>query len=292
MERAVPGLTRVTFTNLEKVLYRDQGITKAKVIEYYIRIAPRILPFLKDRPVVLNRFPEGIDRQGFYEKDAPGGTPEWVEIFTRYSETADRDVHYIVCNTLDTLLWLANLAALEINIPLSRTISYDTPDMVFLDLDPEPPLRFPDVTRIAMLLREHLISIGLYCYVKTSGKKGIHAVIPVLPEYTFRQTRDFAHRIGREIAAMDSLVVSEFPHSRDPGTVFVDYLQNARGKTMICPYSLRAVSGAPASTPVTWDELGGGATPEGYNILNVPSRKENPWAKILEDRQKLPEEYL
>lgn len=282
-------LTRVSFSNLGKILYPDNGITKGKVIEYYIRIAPRILPWLAERPVVLNRFPDGIGYPGFYEKDAPAGVPEWVKIHTLYSETARRDVHYIVCNELDTLIWLANLAAIELNIPLSRTGSYDSPDMVFFDLDPEPPLRLPDVAAVALALRDHLASMGLTSHAKTSGKKGIHVVVPLAPGHQYARVRDFAHRIGRQLAARLPRVVSEFPRSRDPGTIFVDYLQNARGKTMTCPYSLRAVPGAPVSTPLSWDEVAALQGPEEYNIQSVPSRQEDPWSGILEDGHKLPE---
>jgi bifunctional non-homologous end joining protein LigD len=280
--------TQVRFTHLDKLLFPAGGITKKEVIGYYIRVAPLMLPHLADRPLVLNRFPDGVDHEGFYEKDAPAGTPAWVERFTRFSEIAGRDVHYIICNELDTLIWLANLAAIEINIPLSRRQDFDHPDMVFFDLDPEPPKRFADVVAVALALRELLRSIGLESFAKTSGKKGVHIVVPIeTGSCGYGETREFAHRIGQEMAKGHDGVVSEFPRSRDPDTIFVDYLQNAPGKTMVAPYSLRARPDATVSLPLAWNELAG-ARPEDYNMRSVISRREDPWAGIGETRQRLP----
>jgi bifunctional non-homologous end joining protein LigD len=132
-------LTKVEFSNLDKVLYPERKITKARIIEYYIKMAPKMLNLVAKRPIVLTRFPNGIDKEGFYEKDAPLGTPPWVETFRRYSETAQHDVNYILCNDLDTLIWLANIAALEIHMTLSRAESLLSPDLVLFDIDPEPP---------------------------------------------------------------------------------------------------------------------------------------------------------
>ena len=141
-------LTKVEFTNLDKIFFPKLQITKAQVIEYYIKTAPKILSILANRPLVLTRFPNGIDREGFYEKDAPQGTPSWVKTVKIYSETAKRDVNYILCNDLDTLIWLANLAAIEIHIPLSQTDSREKPDLVFFDIDPEPPFSIEEATTV------------------------------------------------------------------------------------------------------------------------------------------------
>ncbi len=280
-------LTRVEFTNLEKILYPALGVTKSKVIEYYIKMAPRMLEILKGRPIVMKRFPKGIGVEGFYEKDVPMGTPPWVKTFRRYSETAQREINYVVGNGLDTLIWLANLAALEINITLSRADYYENPDFVLFDIDPEPPAGFDDAVETALLLKEKLDALGFRGYVKTSGKKGLHVVIPIVEGYTFKQTREFVHLFGKHLARESDLVVSEFSQSQEPGTVFVDYMQNVAGKTMICPYSLRAEESAPVSTPLEWRELGKGLRPEDYNIFTVLTREKDPWAKMLGDRQKL-----
>jgi len=280
-------LTRVRLTNTGKVLYPAAGITKADVLMYYIRAAPRMLPFLRDRPLTMHRFPEGVEGEGFFEKDAPVGTPAYVEIFTRYSETADRDVHFVLCNNLDTLIWIANLASLEIHTTLSTTGSYESPDLLLFDIDPEPPLGFNDVIDVAFIAREELEAAGLRPFVKSSGKKGVHIVVPLVPGYRFAEVREFAHAIGRKIAKGNPLVVSEFPRSRDPGTVFIDYLQNAHGKTMAAPYSLRATPGATVSAPLRWEALRHGLHPEDINIRTIIPGDEDPWRGILDARQKI-----
>jgi bifunctional non-homologous end joining protein LigD len=278
---------RVEFTNLEKVLYPASGVTKGQVIKYYIKVAPRILDFLRDRPTVMTRYPEGVEKEGFYEKDAPRGTPSWVKTFKRYSDTAEREVNFIVCNDLDTLLWLANLAALELHITLSKIERFESPDLVLLDVDPEPPIGFDDAVEVALLAKEGIASLGLECYVKTSGKKGLHIIIPVNEGYSFQETREFVHQIGRYLAKESNIVVSEFGHSRDPGTVFIDYLQNSHGRTMVCPYSLRATASATVSTPLDWKDVRKGLRPDQLNMISVLKEQKNPWAGLLSNRQKL-----
>ncbi len=282
---AVRDLTRVRLTRPDKVLYPAAGITKLDVITYYIRVAPLLLPFLHDRPVSMHRFPDGVTGEGFFQKDAPAGTPDYVDIFTRWSETAGRDVHFVLCNNLDTLIWIANLASLEIHTTLSTAASYDSPDIMLFDIDPEPPLTFDDVIDVAHVVREHLETRGIRPFVKTSGKKGVHIVVPLVAGSRFSGVRDFAHGIGKDIARDTPLVVSEFPRSRDVGTIFIDYLQNAHGKTMAAPYSLRATPGATVSAPVRWEELRHGVRPEDFNSKTMLSRNTEPWRDIFEDRQ-------
>ncbi|OPX65317.1 MAG: ATP-dependent DNA ligase [Methanoregula sp. PtaU1.Bin006] len=280
-------LTRVRLTNLDKILYPAAGITKADVLTYYVRAAPRLLPFLHNRPLTMHRFPDGAGGPGFFEKDAPAGTPDWVETFTRRAETAGRDVRYVLCNNLDTLIWLGNLASLEIHTALAAAPAYETPDLLLFDIDPEPPLTFDDVVSVAHIVHGQLENRGLRPYVKTSGKKGVHIVVPLVPGLSFSRVRDFAHGIGKAIARDTPQVVSEFPHSREPGTIFIDYLQNSHGKTMVAPWSLRATPLATVSVPVRWDELKKGVCPEVFNIKTVLSRHEDPWSDIFHDRQKI-----
>jgi bifunctional non-homologous end joining protein LigD len=284
---ALRDLTRVRLTRLDKVLYPVSGITKKDVLTYYIRMAPFMLPFLHDRPLTMHRFPDGVGGEGFFEKDAPEGTPPYVDIFTRWSETAERDVHFVLCNNLDTLIWIANLASLEIHTTLSTTTSYMSPDLLLFDIDPEPPLTFDDVAEVAHIVRGHLEDNGLRPFVKTSGKKGVHIVVPLVPNHPFSTVRDFAHGIGKAIARDTPRVVSEFPRSRDAGTIFIDYLQNAHGKTMAAPYSLRATPGATVSAPLRWPDLKKRVRSEDFNIKTVLSRDEDPWRDIFEDRQKI-----
>jgi len=280
---------KVPVTNLDRVLYPGLPATKRDVIAYYIRAAPRMLPFLSGRQLVMQRFPDGVERPGFYEKDAPQGTPDFVKLFTRYSETAERSVRYIVCDDLDTLVWLANLAALELNIMLSRTDAPSTPDMLLFDLDPEPPAGFPEARIAAVQLAEILDDLGLASYPKTSGKKGLHVVVPLEKRYRFEQTRQFVHAVGLLLAKGSSLIVSELSQTRDPGTVFIDYLQNSEGKTMIGPYSLRATPGGTVSMPLSWQEVRSGASPEDFTIMTASSREEDPWKGFFENVERLPE---
>ena len=280
-------LTRVRFTNLGKMLYPEIKITKAQVIEYYVKMAPKMLGFLADRPAVLNRFPNGVGEEGFYEKDSPSGAPAWVKIYVKYSESTEREIAYIICNDLDTLVWLGNLAALEIHITLSRANAFESPDFVLFDIDPEPPLSFDVVVNVALMLKEKLDDLGMRSYIKTSGRKGMHVIIPVKEGYRFQQTREFAHKIGKQLAKESELIVSEFSRSREQGTIFVDYLQNSHGRTIICPYGLRATAFATVSTPLEWEEVKKGLKPEDFNLFSVVKREKSPWEGVLGDRQRL-----
>jgi bifunctional non-homologous end joining protein LigD len=280
-------LTRARLTNMDKVLYPELGLTKAQVVEYYVRVAQRMLPFLRDRALVRTRYPDGVGGEGFYEKDAPKGTPKWVRTFTKFSVSAGKDTDYVVCGDLDTLVWLANLAALELHIPLSRVPLTDTPDLVLFDLDPEPPAGLAEAAQAAFLVREALEDLGLRPYVKNSGKKGVHVVVAVEPLYGFRETSGFVHDVGVRLAQRSDLVVSERSQTGEPGTVLVDYPQNSERGTMVAPYSLRAVREATVSTPLEWGELAS-LRPFGHNVYNVPDRRGDPWMRLLDEPFRLP----
>ena len=282
-------LTKVKLKNLDKIFYPQINATKGKVVEYYIKMAPKMLPILKDRPLVLTRYPDGIDgpTQSFFEKDAPEGTPDWVKTQTIYSPGSKRDVHYIICNNLDTLIWLANMAALEIHMPFSTIDNLDKPDMLFFDIDPEPPANLSDAAEVSLLLKDKLADLGLTPFVKTSGKKGLHVVIPIVPKYTFEETRAFVHKIGIELAKESDIVVSEFKDTKKPGKVFADYLQNSPMRTMVVPYSLRPTPEANVSTPLDWSEVKKGINPSDFNIFTVLKRTIDPWKNIFEKKSKL-----
>jgi bifunctional non-homologous end joining protein LigD len=285
-------LTKVELKNLDKCFYPKIDLIKAQVVEYYIRIAPKMLPIIKDRPLVLTRYPDGVENaklgtNSFFEKNAPEGRPEWIKTKTIYSSTSKRDVHYIICNDLDTLIWLANIAAIEIHMPFSTMDELDKPDLLFFDVDPEPPANLSDAAEAALLLKDKLIDLGLTPFVKTSGKKGLHVLIPIVPEYTFKQTRAFVHKIGIELAEESDMIVSEFKDTKKPGKVFADYLQNSPLRTMVVPYSLRPTPDATVSTPLEWTEVKKGINASDYNIFSVIKRKSNPWKNIFEKKSKL-----
>ncbi len=282
-------LTRVNLKNLDKIFYPKINVTKGQVVEYYIRMAPKMLPIIADRPLVLTRYPDGVDKDkvSFYEKNAPEGTPEWVKTKTIYSETSQRDIDYIICNDLDTLIWLANLAAIEIHMPFSKVNALDKPDFLFFDVDPEPPATLSDAAEVALLLKDKLDALGLSPFVKTSGKKGLHVIIPIVPEHTFEKTRAFVHKIGIDLAKESGIVVSEFRDTKKPGKVFADYLQNSPLRTMVVPYSLRSTPEATVSTPLEWSEVKKGINPSDFTIFSVIKRKSDPWKEIFEKTCKL-----
>lgn len=290
--KEIERLTKVKLKNLDKCFYPDVDVTKAQVIEYYITMAPKILPVIKDRPLVLTRYPDGVKdaklgKKSFFEKNAPEFTPDWVKLHTIYSPTSKRDVHYIVCNNLDTLIWLANLAALEIHMPFSTIHDIDKPDLLFFDVDPEPPATLGDAAEVALKLKDALGDMGLTPFIKTSGKKGLHVVIPIEPDHTFETARAFVHKVGVEIAKGSDLIVSEFKDTKKPGKVFADYLQNSPMRTMVIPYSLRPSPEATVSTPLEWSEVQKEINPTDYTIFTVPKRASNPWKDIFNKKSKL-----
>jgi bifunctional non-homologous end joining protein LigD len=280
-------LTKVNLTNLDKILYPEPKITKAQVIEYYIRIAPALLDVLNDRPIVMTRYPNGIGAESFYEKDIPRGTPPWVKTSTKYSEVAKRNINYVLCNDLDTLIWLANLAALELHITLAKASTFDNPDILFFDLDPQPPASFDQVVSVSLLLKETLEELGLKSYVKTSGKRGFHIAVPIIGQYSFEQTRGFVHMVAQYLSKKSDVVDSEFRRKKVPGTIYVDYRQNSHGRTMVSPYSLRATPQATVSTPIEWGEVNKELKPENLTLLTVGKSEKRPWEGFLLNRQKL-----
>ena len=280
------SLTRVKLTNLDKILYPELMLSKVDIIKYYINVAPWMLPYLKGRALVRTRYPDGVNGKSFYEKDIPKGTPEWVKTFTKYSPSAGKDTSYVVCNDLDTLIWLANLAALELHIPLS-TINSEDPDLILFDIDSEPPAGLSEVIQTALLLREYLEALKLKPYVKTSGKKGLHIVVPIETGYSFQDTSQFVHAVAIELARKHDFIVSERSQTNIPGTVLIDYPQNSERGTMIAPYSLRSVREATVSTTLEWNELPN-LRPFDWNIYNVVDRKSDPWKGLLSEQCSLP----
>ena len=285
-------LTKVRLSNLDKTLYPTVKVTKGMVIEYYIRLAPKILPIIRDRPLVLTRYPDGVKngelgKSSFFEKNAPEGTPDWVKLHPIYSSTSKRDVNYVVCNDLDTLIWLANLAALEIHMPFAKTANLGKPDLLFFDVDPEPPATLGDAAEVALQLRDQLGDAGLAAYVKTSGKKGLHVVVPIDPDYSFEEARAYVHQVGIKLAKHNPLIVSEFKDTKKPGKVFMDYLQNSPMRTMIIPYSLRPTVEATVSTPLEWKEVTKCLTAADYTLFTVPKRDVDPWKGMFSKKCRL-----
>jgi DNA ligase D-like protein (predicted polymerase)/DNA ligase D-like protein (predicted 3'-phosphoesterase) len=249
-------------TNLEKVLYPEDGFTKGQVIDYYRRVAPVLLPHLADRPVTFRRYPNGVEGNSFFEKDVSPHAPDWlrtVRIDTPNSTKADRDTaDYPMIDGLPALIWAANLAALELHVPqwtVGARGARHNPDLVVFDLDPGAPATVVECCRVAELINDVLVEDGLTGYPKTSGSKGLQVYVPVkvsTPERTSKYAKDLAVRLAHEYP---DLVVAVMARNRRPGKVFVDWDQNRPAKTTVAPYSLRARDWPTVSTPVTWDEI-------------------------------------
>ncbi|USX54270.1 non-homologous end-joining DNA ligase [Lentzea sp. HUAS12] len=253
----VEGRT-VKLTNLEKVLYPGFGFTKGEVIDYYTRIAPVLLPHLKDRPVTLKRFPNGVDGKWFFEKNAPEHRPEWVRTMrleSPGSTKGNETVNYVMVDELATLVWLANLAALELHVPqwtVGPRGGKRDPDLLVFDLDPGAPATVVECARVAQLIRVVLDDDGVDCWAKTSGNKGMQVYAYAPAKDTSEYAKVVAQRLARE---QPGLIVSTMAKAQRSGKVFIDWSQNNTAKTTVAPYSLRARERPAVSTPVTWDEV-------------------------------------
>ena len=245
----------LVLSNLDKVLYPKAGFTKGEVIDYYLRVAPTMLTHLGGRPVTRKRYPNGVDEAFFFEKNAPAHRPEWVETVTIPAK--DRPVSYVVCSDTATLVWLANLAALELHTNLGSAAHPETPQYVVFDLDPGPDTSIVECCRVALLLRDMFKRLKLESVAKTSGSKGLQLYIPLNdPDATYGDTRAFAKTVAEmwEREAPD-LVVSKMTKAIRGGKVLIDWSQNNQVKTTVCVYSLRAREQPTVSTPVSWREV-------------------------------------
>ena len=259
------GRTRFKLSNLNKVYWPREGYTKGDLISYYEQMAESLLPYLRDRPVHMNRYPDGIEGKSFYQRQAPEGVPDWVPLVdVDEGHTAGADGHdrQFVCNDPQTLLYLINLGSIELHPWLSQVGSLETPDQAVLDLDAKES-SFATAVRIARTAGKVLRGIGLTPYVKTSGASGLHIYLPMVPSYSYDQCRMFIEGVARIVAREhpDIASVERLPGSRG-GRVYVDYLQNRRSATVVPPYAVRPVPGARVSMPLDWDELDADLTPD------------------------------
>lgn len=239
----------LTLSNLDKVLYPATGLTKAGIVDYYARIAPVMLPHLRGRPLTLVRYPDGVDGGSFFEKRRPPSAPDWVQ--------SGGELGSVLCDEPAALVWLANLAALELHTHQHTEAAPDLPIAVVLDLDPGPPASVIDCARVALDLRSVLDRLDLTAVVKTSGSKGLHLSIPIATgTATDETTKGFALALGQVLAdAAPDRVTTLMAKDRRPGKVFIDWSQNDRHKTTVAAYSLRARTRPTVSTPMTWDEI-------------------------------------
>ena len=283
---------RLSLTHLNKLYFTKPDIRKRDLLLYYLRIAPYILPFLKDRPLVLKRYPNGIDADYFFQKEAPASHPDWLKTVLIYSEERKAKMPYIMAEDRGDLLYLTNLGCIDHNPWSSRFDDQEHPDYVFFDLDPATGTGFDVVLTVARAIRKHLDQLGVRYYLKTSGASGFHIYIPLERNYTYEQVRMFAGAIGQKVRAdLPDLVTFERNVSkRRKGTVLIDAVQNARGRPLAAVYSLRPFRGAPVSAPVLPNELKSSLRPETLNIETIfkrLSRYGDLWEDFWKNRQRL-----
>jgi bifunctional non-homologous end joining protein LigD len=288
---------RLRVSNLDKVLYPKAGFTKANVIDYYIRIAPVLLPHLKNRALTLKRYPNGVDGPFFYEKRCPTHRPAWVKTAAVWSEGNNANINFCLANDLPTLVWAANLADLELHTYLAYGKTPLKPTMIVFDLDPGPPATIIQCAQVALLLREIFSQSKLDCYAKTSGSKGMQLYIPLNTSTTFEKTKPFAHTLAERLERdHPKLVVSRMSKELRKGKVFVDWSQNDNSKTTICVYSLRAKERPTVSTPLTWEEVAQCASSkdpqrfafETEDVLKRVEKFGDLFEPMLKQKQKLP----
>jgi bifunctional non-homologous end joining protein LigD len=260
------------FTNLSKVFWPDENVTKRDMINYYYQVAPYILPYVKDRPQTLNRFPHGIKGEAFYQKDVKGKAPEWIETFPYHSYTDGRDKEFLVCTDEASLLYIASLGCIEINPWSSTRQKPDNPDWCIIDLDPDENT-FEQVMEAACVTKQILDAIEVTAYPKTSGSTGLHIYIPFGAKYTYEDSKEFGRKLAKLIhAQLPDFTTIERKISDRKGKMYIDFLQNRPQATVAGPYSLRPKAGATVSMPLHWDEIKVGLTIKSFTIFNAVER--------------------
>jgi bifunctional non-homologous end joining protein LigD len=289
---------RLSLSNLDKVMYPKTGFAKRDLIDYYVRIAPVLLPHLHDRPLTLKRYPDGVEGQFFYEKQCPSHRPDWVRTEAVWSRHNERSIDFCLANDVPTLVWLANLADIELHTSLALAQDVNRPTMMVFDLDPGPPADIVACCRVGLQLRDLFEQLGLQSFAKTSGSKGLQVYVPLNVPVTYGDTKPFARAVAELLEKQHpKQIVSRMTKSLRDGKVFIDWSQNDEHKTTACVYSLRAKERPTVSTPVTWDEVGAALkrrsakllTFEYNDVLNRVERDGDLFAPVLALQQKLPQ---
>lgn len=274
------GKRKIELSNLNKVLFPDDGIIKAQVIEYYFKIAPTILAHVKGRPLSLVRFPDGIGGESFYQKNRPDWAPDWLQHVTLGEEKKD----YVIATEEASLVWIANLAGIELHQMHSRAPRYDTPDYVTYDFDPPDGYEFARVAELALQFKEHLETFGYHPFVKTTGRKGLHVLTPIEPKWTFHEAFEAAKIVAQPfVETHGSALTLQIKKDYRAGKVLLDIYRNRTSQSIVAAYSVRGLPGAPVSTPLQWDELATLESSRVFTLLNVPQRvieNGDPWEAI------------
>ena len=274
----------VKLTNLKKMFWPADGYTKGDLVAYYERVAPLLLPYLSDRPLVLTRYPDGITGKSFFQKDAPEFTPAWVRTERVYSKDAEREIDYFVVDDVESLRYVANSGTIPLHLWASRLGSLERPDWLVLDLDPKGA-PFTDVVKVARALHRILDDLELPSYPKTSGATGLHILIPLGARYTYDEVRTFARLLAvLGVEAEPEISTIARPIRSRGGKVYIDFGQNGHGQTIVAPFSLRPLPGAPASCPLAWSEVTARLDPARFTMTTLPKRFDkiaDPLAPVL-----------
>ncbi len=278
-------------SNPNKPFWPEEGYLKRDLVLYYHRIAPVLLPYLKDRPMNLERYPDGYMGKSFYQKDAPDFFPDWIRTVKIQTDSKERAVRYVVCDSRETLVYLANLACIPLHPWSSRVDSIDRPDFLIIDLDPSPGVPFSEVCRVALKVRDVLQQLGLESWSKTSGSRGLHVLAPLEPEQDYAAVRSFAEIVARlTVQGLEEIATLERNLLKRKGKIYLDFLQNGLGKTIVSPYCLRPRPGAPVSTPLEWKEIARAPRPDAFNLSNLfprLERKGDLFRPVLTKKQSL-----
>ena len=267
----------IWLTNIDRVLWPRENYTKYHLIKYYLDMAPYLLKYLKNRPVVFQRFPQGVDQPGFYQKNCPADAPSWIRTFPLASRKGKKITKYILVDNAETLVWLGNQACVEIHPWLSSLDSLEFPDFAVFDLDPMEKSTFSQVMEVSLLIKTLLEKEGIRCYPKTSGATGLQIFVPLNPVYSYEKVRDFVEYFCRRVHQIHPQTTTlERRLDKREGKIYLDYLQNVRGKTINAPYSVRPLEGAPVSMPLWWNEIQENkiSSSSDFNIKNVKDRLE------------------
>ncbi len=269
------GERELRISNKDKIYFPEDSLTKGDLINYYYNAASMMLPFLRDRPIAMQRVPEGIYGEAFYEKQIPKGAPEWVRNVPVSAEGGSRTIDFVVVDDVTTLVWLAQIGSVEVHAWTSKWPKLDEPNFAVLDLDPHEPIEFEDVRAVARLVNVVLTGLGLKGFPKTSGGSGLQIFIPLAPGHTYPEVREFCTAVGGMLRlAYPEKVTLEFAKPKRAGKVYVDAGQNAKGQTLVAPYSVRPYPGAPVSAPLAWEELDDDIYPEMFRIGSMFERIE------------------
>jgi bifunctional non-homologous end joining protein LigD len=248
--------TELKVSNLGKIFYQSSGFTKGQVLDYYIRVAPVLLPHLAKRPITLKRYPNGAKGKFFYQKECPASRPRWLRTTPIWSEGNKKNTNYCLIDTMQTLIWSANLAALELHTSLSEATDIKSPTTLVFDLDPGFPASILECAQVALLLKQHLENFKLESFAKTSGSKGLQVYVPLNTPAAYDNTKMFAKTLAKLLEKeQPSLVISKMTKAFRKGKIFIDWSQNDEHKTTVAVYSLRAKETPSVSTPITWKEV-------------------------------------